>query len=96
MIRRIPSEAERKSSIARKLFSRPRHRDRYKRLTPAEINYILKHVRLTGKEIEVFRLRCRGLNFEEISWYAFCHISSAKKTSAKVEAKIKDLTGYDD
>ena len=63
-----PSEMEKmKSSITRKLFTRPVRHDCYRCLSKIEKKYIEENAGFNDLEMMVYELRCMGMSFTSIA-----------------------------
>ena len=80
-----------KDRIKKKIFSRPRHNDCFRRLSKVERRYIIRNTGFSDLERKVFDLLCKGLSFIEISQELNYHLSYCKKIAARVREKILEL-----
>ncbi len=87
-----PAEMDRmKSSIIRKLFTRPVRHDCYCCLSKTEKKYIEEKAGFNDLEMMVFEMRCMGRPFNKIADEIGYHPRYCKTVAERVRKKIASL-----
>ena len=87
-----PAEMDRmKSSITRKLFTRPVRHDCYCCLSKIEKKFIEENAGFNDLEMTVFDLRCMGMSFNRIADEMGYHPRYCKTIAAGIRKKITCL-----
>ncbi len=87
-----PSEMEKmKSSIIRKLFTRPVRHDCYRCLSKIEKKFIEENAGFNALEMMVFEQRCMGMSFTSIADAIDYHPRYCKTIASRIREKIAYL-----
>lgn len=89
LMEKPPSEMEKmKSSIIRKLFTRPVRHDCYRCLSKIEKKFIEENAGFNALEMMVFEQRCMGMSFTSIADAIDYHPRYCKTIASRIREKI--------